>query len=163
MKIFKLLVIFFVWNLIGLFCSVGFGIVSFEIAINNWDTNCDSHLVSFPLPIWLLVIGSITLVYSLSQIVMMIGILSSYCIKKWLIWFFLMPQFLSIILYCMFLISWMIVGAILLFIDGFTCRNEVESLWVMSLVMFIFGCIQLLSIGCLGTSTKISKQLFLDN
>lgn len=136
---------------------MAFSIASFVIAGENWNANCDGDMM--PLPVWLVVSAAVSLVYVIVRSAMTLGFVILFSIEKILSLIVSIPYIIISLTYSLFIVAWVIVGGVALFRDGSDCKDEVSSLWIMSLVMFIVGCLQICSIFALDHQEKKSKML----
>ena len=128
---------------------LAFSIASLVIGSQNMNTTCDHSATSFlSLSTWLIVYGSLTLVFVVMAAVSISLLITGHAS------FFITYAFTAI-LGGLFMFAWNIVGAVSLFRDSPTCQSLAYSMWAMTLAVLIFQWVGMF-VSCF-TSTK-SKE-----
>jgi len=118
--------------------SIGLLLAGLIIGIINLDATCDNGAL-MKLSIWVIIYCALLFVFDILFLVL--GGLWKFHNKFWKI-----PYLIITVVYFLFIICWNIIGCISLFKDSGSCRDEVSSLWKISLVCLIFQWIGIIAL-----------------
>lgn len=124
-------------------CSLPFIVLSYVFALTNQDTNCQSEEKDplMKLWVWVLVCG---VVNTFNFIVFLICYLTWECIIG------IVGYLVALLVNFLFIISWFIVGGIIIFRDNLDCVKEGTPLGVWAVIIWSLQALYLIAICCQG-------------